>query len=93
MREHLESVARQDGVTPEELEMAPMPQALGAIMPLFFELIGARRYAQGVPTPIPPSEIAAWLLLRGIRPNSRLLWFIRNLDTAWLKAMREGGRQ
>jgi hypothetical protein len=65
-----------------------MPDELRSVFPLFLELAGARGYAQGVPTVIPPSEIAAWLSLRGIRPNSRMLWYLRQIDSAWLRSLR-----
>ena len=72
-----------------DLDIGPMPKGMTLAWTIFQEIAGARRFAEGVPMRIPPSEIAAWFALRGIRPTSRLLWFITQLDTAWLRAMRK----
>ncbi len=69
-----------------------MPAELRAVFPLFLELSGARDFAgqAGLPTAIKPTEMLAWLQLRGIRPNSRMLWYLKQIDQAWLRATRTG---
>jgi hypothetical protein len=43
-----------------------------------------------IPAAIAPTEMAAWFALHGVRPSTRLLWYVRALDAAWRRAMREG---
>lgn len=66
-----------------------MPPGHELAWSLFLELSPARQFSEAGPGRIPPQAIAAWFSIRGIRPNSRILWFLTQLDVAWLSAIRK----
>lgn len=87
--DHLRTVQRVTGKKLPELQIPPMPASLHFVYPMFRELsISGRRFSQGQPMLIAPSEVRAWALNHGCRLRSWELELLTILDHAWVEAMR-----
>ncbi len=84
MREHLQSIARQSGKTPQELEPVPCPDSMMPLWQMFLQLHSARSMSIDGPQPISYSEIAAWNALTGQQVTPDEVAAIRAIDRAFL---------
>ncbi|RVT96245.1 hypothetical protein EOD42_14125 [Rhodovarius crocodyli] len=71
-----------------ELDLPPPPPELHFALPAFRDLCNRRPFSQGVPLPLPATEILAWSQLTGQRMTQRDFTLVTVLDHAWLKAIR-----
>lgn len=86
MREHLESVQRQSGKTPEELIDVPCPPSFEPVWRIFHDLDSGRSMHAAGPNPLAWESIAAWSQLTGNRLDDLELLALRTIDTAYLMA-------
>lgn len=83
-RQHLESVARQTGKLPAELDTPPIPAWAEHIVGWWAELNAARGGNGMGPNPISWADIAAWSRLTATEPSPFEVRTILALDQAWL---------
>lgn len=81
--EHLQSIWKQSGEKPKELDGPPMPELGAHLWSWFSQLHKAR---QG---PITYSEIEAWARLTGNSPQAWEVQAIKEIDVAYLKHQTE----
>jgi len=60
LRDHLESVRRQTGQTPPQLEPVEAPESILYLWQYFCDLAGGRDYGEAGPKPIFWGDIKAW---------------------------------
>lgn len=90
LREHLESVQRQTGITPKELEPLDVPYALEYLWQWFCELSAGRHYSEYGPQSLSYTEMLAWARLTG---KQLMVWEVETLkriDAVYItEAMRK----
>lgn len=89
MREILESVERQTGRRPPDLDGPDMPLELAYLWGWFMELHACRGSNGFGPNPISYSDIAAWAGLAGVAIRAPELQCLVILDRLWLTAQAE----
>lgn len=90
LKDQLESVWRQTGVKPKELDDLPlMPKSMKHIWEVFLLLDGLRSTDFGSPNPIPMSEIHAYSMLAGIDFESWELELLLVFDRLKLNQVRK----
>ena len=81
LREHLESVWRQSGEKPDELNVPDCPDFLAYLWGWFVDLSGARQYTdQGQPLPLSYTEIMAWRDLMEVDASPSEIKTLKQLD-------------
>ena len=85
LRDHLESVERQTGITPDQLKPLPFPEALEYIWRDFLELNDARTSNGYTLNPISYSELDAWNRLTNKQATTQDIGVIKMLDTVFLR--------
>lgn len=81
LRDHLESVERQTGITPDQLKPLPFPGALEYIWRDFVELSDERTTLN----PISYTELEAWNRLTNKQATTQEIGVIKMLDTVFLR--------
>ena len=84
LRHHLESVERQTGVTPEQLNLVPFPETLEFIWRDFLELNDARTSNGYTLNAISYTEIDAWNRLMNKSITAQEISIIKRLDGVFL---------
>ena len=84
LRENLESVYRQTGNMPKQLEPVEMPDCLHYLWSWFCELSGGRGYAEFGALPLTYSEIKAWAELTKTEPTAWEIEALKRIDRAYL---------
>ncbi len=84
LRHHLESVERQTGVTPEQLEPVPFPETLEFIWRDFHELNNGRTSNGYTLNPISYTELDAWNRLTNKAVTAQEIDIIKQLDGVFL---------
>lgn len=83
-RAHLQSVARQLGFNPHELDTPPLPEYTDYLLGWFFELSSGRQSGMGL-SPIAWGEIKAWCELTRNSPEPWEIGVIKQLDMLYLE--------
>jgi hypothetical protein len=84
LREQLESIKRQTGLTPKELESIDMPHLIEYLWSYFLELNNTRQSGMGVSS-ITYSEISAWCYLCDITLSPFEVKVIKLLDSVFVE--------
>lgn len=84
LREHLQSVARQTGVIPQELEPVPCPDQMLPLWGVFVELDGGRTGGALGANPLTWGDLQAFMACTGCALDSFDVAALRALDTKFL---------
>jgi len=84
LRHHLESIERQTGVKPEQLESLPFPETLEFNWLDFLELNRARTSNGYTANPISYTELDAWNRLTNKNITAQEINIIKQLDDVFL---------
>lgn len=82
-RQELQSVARQLGFTPPELDLPPYPEIADYVFRWFYELNGGRQSGMSA-NPLSWHEIKSWRDLTGVQLERWELVAIKRLDEVYL---------
>jgi hypothetical protein len=82
-RKHLESIWRQTGVMPADLDVPECPAEVRYLWHWFLDLNRTRTSGMGI-GPITYSEIAAWAQLMGIAPRPFEVHAVKSIDSVFI---------
>lgn len=89
LKDHLEIIQEQTGVTPKELEDVPFPVLVQHIWSAFVSLSDSRSAGFSGPNALTYTEIKAWMELTNEHLSPRDIEAIKKLDTAYLRKQHE----
>jgi len=85
LRDHLEKIEEQTGVTPKELEEVQFPTLVQHIWSAFVNLSDTRTTGFSGANPLTYTEIQAWMNLTNTQLSSRDIEAIHKLDRAYMR--------
>jgi hypothetical protein len=86
-RKHLESIAKQSGKVPDELDVPEVDQSLLFVKFVFDSLSLTRQYHNGIPQMITESETYYWCKLNGIKLSPWHLNVVKKLDVSQINSL------
>ena len=84
LRHHLESLQRNTGITPEQLEPVPFPETLEFIWRDFHELNNGRTSNGYTLNPISYTELDAWNRLMNKQVTAQEISIMKQLDAVFM---------
>ena len=89
-RDHYESIWKDSGIKPRELNIdGEIPELLEYIMMWFSELNNSRSGGMGGPEPITYQEIMAWSYITNRKPEYWEVLLIKRLDIIYINAQHK----
>jgi len=89
LREHLESVHRQTGRMPDQLEPVEIPYYIKYIWEWFCSMSNGRGYAEWGAMPLTYSEIKAWAELTKCEPMAWEVEILKKIDNIFVSKAGE----
>jgi hypothetical protein len=86
-RKHLQSIAKQSGKVPPELDVPEVDQSLLFIKYVFDSMCMSRQYTNGQPQMLSESEIYYWCKLHRIELSPWHLITLKKLDIAQINSL------
>ena len=87
LRDHLETVERQTGIRPKELNMPEFPDTLSLVWRIFIELSNSRSQGFSGGSPITYEQMKAYTEITGNTIGPAQAEIIQKLDREYLKIM------